>query len=180
MINSREIAKNYLSSELYDIKVYDVVYKVLTEYDGKILTKREHKKICAALESHGFKSVEVDSKYNSWYALEFKAPDTPESTEQGKYRAQNGFGFILNYRSEPIFTLDRFANHCNTWASRGAPQRVNQIEKFLRSKKSEKIDKAFALIHEANKLLESVEFKRLPFDSEIRQASGLEITAVKP
>ena len=178
----KNIALEYLKSEEHDVKIYNQVLEALKPFDGVLLTYREHKKIVKDLELLGFIDVNLSLKYSSWYEISFHVKDTPENTNQGRHRAKNGFRFQLQYVSQRDkdgkFLLQHFIE-CNTWANRGAPHRIDEVKKFLKSKKPENIEKAFNMILEAQKILEKSDFKNSTLSNEILSFYGVKIESVK-
>lgn len=161
-VNVLEIAKNRLVSEQFDHFIYTQILNILAPYEGKKLTKREHKKIEETMKQHGLTDIRFSSLYST-ARIEF-------STITRK------FEFTLYYLGSPqasAFSVQEF-HRCNTWASVGAPERITKIEESIKDKRYEKIQRAYDLLLEASEILENDELSsyHIPYFYDVEKEAG--------
>jgi hypothetical protein len=163
-VNVLETAMKRLLNEKYDIHVYVKTLEVLSKYEGKKITKREHKKIEADLQAIGYSGVLFHNKYDSFLELTFNTP------------TERLYSFTLYYyksAAQDAFSVKEF-HRCNTWASEGAPERMIKIEESIKDKRHEKIQRAMDLLAQADEILEDEQLSSyyIPYLYDVEAEAG--------
>jgi hypothetical protein len=169
-INVKNIVLQRIDSESRDEEIYQDVVKVLKPYEGKKLTKRELTKIASALAKYGYKKISIlpDLFCVKLLLTDPKHPD--------KFRREYGLGLILFYDYERAggFSLEAFAEH-NEWASRGASERVKKSLEALQNGTVEKLQEAYDLLAQAQKILGDVSKYNVPFLYDLEEQFGFSL-----
>lgn len=161
-VNVLEIAKASLVGEQFDHFIYTQILNILAPYEGKKLSKREHKKIEETMKQHGLTDIRFSTLY-SLSQVEFST-------------ITREFKFTLYYLNSPqasAFSVQEF-HRCNSWASVGAPERIIKIEESIKDKRYERIQRAYDLLLEASEILENDELSsyHVPYFYDVEKEAG--------
>ena len=161
-VNVLEIAKERLMYEQFDHFIYTQILNILAPYEGKKLTKREHKKIEETMKTHGLSGIIFRTQY-SWQEIEFNT-------------LTRSFKFTLYYLKSPeasAFCLQEFQRR-NSWASVGAPERISKIEESIKDKRYERIQRAYDLLLEASEILDNDDLSSfdIPYLYDVESKAG--------
>lgn len=135
MRQAKQIIEDKLDSEISDVITLGLVKETLQPFHGMKYDWRLIKKMVKALEDRGMRDVEFSAKYSSWTEVSFFKDDHPSESSQGQYRKDKGFQFMLWYDREAtgLMRID-LLDERNTWASKGAPDRIKKLKSELRSR----------------------------------------------
>jgi hypothetical protein len=165
-INVKEIAQSRIDCEKHDIKLYKTLYQLLKKFEGKKLTKRHFDSLTLDLMMLGYTKVIVfPEKNNNCAEVTFIDPTHPS-----EYRRENCVSFSL----PKIFSLKEF-EELNSWASRGAPERIKKSLEAIENGTVEKLQKAYDLLFEAQEILKDISSYDVPLLYDIEEKFGFSL-----